>query len=512
MPPVRPFELTTEQAAARSAFVDGRHIALDAGAGTGKTATLMVLGYSLTGTPKKALYLAYNKAMQVDAEKKFPRNVECRTTHSVAYRWRAQGWGRPALDGRLKGKRPPLRETQRHLRVTSPARVNDAVVLAPQQIVSIAMEAVERFTYSADRELLPRHVPRKPPIDSYEDHKTLIAIVLPVAKRIWDDLESPRGSCRYTPDVYLKAYSLSDPTLGYDVVFLDEAQDTNPAVAHVFTSQCHAQLVAVGDANQSIYQWRGAENFLADYSARSEVKHLFLTQSWRFGPEVAALANDCLGLLDSDLRITGAPNLDTKVGMFDGVPDAVLCRGNAQAVVEVIQFHADGVKVHLASSAGKNIRGYAQAALDLKEKGITWHPELCLFTSWGQVQEYVEQCPEGKDLGTVVKLIDTHGPDVIIDAIDKCADEKGAQVTVTTAHSSKGREWDRVRIADDWRDPKDDDGKPLQLDSSEYRLAYVALTRGRKNMNPGQLGGIIASRLRLEQQDPGSERPRGGNQ
>ena len=33
----------------------------------------------------KGLYVAYNKAIQTEAEKSFPRNVECRTAHSLAY-------------------------------------------------------------------------------------------------------------------------------------------------------------------------------------------------------------------------------------------------------------------------------------------------------------------------------------------------------------------------------------------------------------------------------------------
>lgn len=36
--------------------------------------------------PGKGLYLAYNKAIQTDAARKFPSHVDCKTAHSIAYR------------------------------------------------------------------------------------------------------------------------------------------------------------------------------------------------------------------------------------------------------------------------------------------------------------------------------------------------------------------------------------------------------------------------------------------
>jgi len=94
-----------------------------------------------------------------------------------------------------------------------------------------------------------------------------------------------------------------------------------------------------------------------------------------------------------------------------------------------------------------------------------------------------------------VELVDTHGPEVIIAAVDALTDESKAEVTVSTAHKAKGREWPEVRIADDFPPPpdsdrQDDSGCPIPEPVSDInaRLAYVAVTRARRQLD---LGGLV---------------------
>jgi superfamily I DNA/RNA helicase len=75
-------QATAEQRAARDAFAAGRDLALIAGAGAGKTSTLVLMG---AATGKRGLYMAYNKAAADDARRRFGGNVECRTSHSLAF-------------------------------------------------------------------------------------------------------------------------------------------------------------------------------------------------------------------------------------------------------------------------------------------------------------------------------------------------------------------------------------------------------------------------------------------
>lgn len=139
----------------------------------------------------------------------------------------------------------------------------------------------------------------------------------------------------------------------------------------------------------------------------------------------------------------------------------------------------------------------ALAARDLKDGRRTSHPELVLFAAWGELQEYAEYDPADRDLQPFVELVDTHGPEAIIAVVDALTDEDDAEVTVSTAHKAKGREWPEVRIADDFPPPPDSDqlddsGRliPEPVSDTDARLAYVAVTRARRRLDLGGLAWI----------------------
>lgn len=91
-----------------------------------------------------------------------------------------------------------------------------------------------------------------------------------------------------------------------------------------------------------------------------------------------------------------------------------------------------------------------------------------------------------------------HGPDAILAAVARLAPELHAQVTVSTAHKAKGREWACVLIADDFARSNDSTADeqtnamrpPDPIDDAEARLAYVAVTRTRQRLDLGGLSWI----------------------
>lgn len=312
-------------------------------------------------------------------------------------------------------------------------------------------------------------------------HRTVVEAVLPFAHKAWADVQNPdSGTVRFEHDHYLKLWALSRPTLNYDFVLLDEAQDTNPVLEQVFSAQRDsAQLVMVGDSAQAIYGWRGAQDVMADFDGTE----LGLTRSFRFGPSVAEEANRWLSIADAPIRLSGHGETATTVGSVEH-PDAILCRTNASAMQEVMDALAAGVKVALVGG-GRQLRLLAEAARDLKAGRKSTHPELFLFSSWGEVQDYATQDQSGKDLYPFVELIDDHGVDVILEAIGKLSDERHAQLTVSTGHKAKGREWNTVRIADGFYDDpgEDGDGRANLIDEANARLSYVAVTRARARLD-----------------------------
>jgi hypothetical protein len=299
-----------------------------------------------------------------------------------------------------------------------------------------AQETVIKYCQSADPVIGPQHVPWLKGIGEEHLHHQLADIVLPHAQRIWQDLQNPeRGRVKFKPDHYLKMWALTEPEIRKQFLLLDEAQDTNPVVERVFNAQRgHAQLVMVGDSAQAIYGWRGARDVMTGFNGTQ----LTLTHSFRFGEGLAREANRWLAIAGAPIRITGSPFIDSGVDAVER-PDAILCRTNGGAIAEILRLLAARRRVALVGR-GETLSSLAIAAQELKSGQRTTHPELLLFSTWGEVQDYVEHDPDGRDLQPFVDVIDEHGVDVVLDIIGRLSAEHLAEVTVSTVHKAKGRE------------------------------------------------------------------------
>ncbi|MCY1141352.1 UvrD-helicase domain-containing protein [Actinoplanes sp. Pm04-4] len=454
---------TAEQAAIIDAAAPGdRDLTIEAGAGAGKTSTLKMLAAAKPG--QRGVYLAYNKAIAVEAAKSFPGSVTCKTAHSFAY-----GAVGKRFAHRLNGPRVPARQAAQIMRINEPIKIGETF-LAPQQLARLVTETIQRFCYSAEDQVDYRHVPLVNGLDRFGQAE-LRTYLQPLAQKAWDvDITRETGRLRFTHDCYLKMWILSGPQLHADYVLLDEAQDSNPAVAGLVDAQ-DAQRILVGDRSQAIYGWRGATDAMATFGG----ERYTLSQSFRFGPAVAAEANKWLSLLDAPLRLRGFDPIKSRLEPLAG-PDAILCRSNAGAIGRVMAAIGSGQRAALVGGGG-DIRRMAEAAQQLQHGLPTDHPELFAFGSWREVQDYVEQDAGGSDLKVFVKLVDQHGPAELIRVCDALVDERYADVVVSTAHKAKGREWQRVAIATDFQEPRPGEDGETRIPREDAMLAYVAVTR-----------------------------------
>ncbi|MFD0427658.1 UvrD-helicase domain-containing protein [Streptomyces zhihengii] len=321
--------------------------------------------------------------------------------------------------------------------------------------------------------------------------------VLEHARDAWQDKINPASrALHFHHDDYLKIWALSRPRIHADTVIFDEAQDINPVLRKVVldnmrpTSGPPAQVVIVGDPNQSIYAFRGAENALEDWPADIELP---LNKSWRFGPEVADIANIFLKLLRAPYLMEGNDGTSTAIGPI-ATPEAVLGRSNAGVVSAVLAALEEGRTVHMVGG-GDELKRMAEGAKELQEKGRTRkHPELVPFRSWKQVRQYVDKHDSAKQLEVFVRLVDEHGADTLIEMVGQLTeDATDADLIVATAHKSKGLEWGLVQVGTDFRGPKAslEPGQPTVLPSDEeLRLAYVTATRGMRELDLGSLAYV----------------------
>lgn len=460
---------TKEQADAVALFNTKANLAIVAGAGTGKTTTLRQIGEA---TDRHGAYVAFNKAIVEDAKKRMPRNVAVSTVHSLAYRQYGSKFRHRLNSGRVRSD-----DIARQLGV-DPFMVPYGAqrkVLQPGYLAGLAMRAITRFCQSADDVPAAHHVPYiegiDPPDDAgnrtYSNNDKVREMLAPLLGAAWADFCDYDGRLPYKHDHYVKYWQQRDPVIPGEFVLFDEAQDAAPVMLAAVEAQADSQLIFVGDDQQQIYEWRGAVNALDKVPAEART---YLTQSFRFGPAIAAVANKLLDVLDARIRLTGLPSIDSKLAPLPQ-PDAVLTRSNACAVSTVLDFQRRGVTVHLVGG-GTEVVSFAKAAEKLMDRQPCYHPDLSCFTSWGEVQEYVQQDPQGDELALMVRLIDEYGVPTILQALDRMPPSDKVQVVVSTAHKAKGLEWDRVKLAADFQNPGPDS-------LGEWRLLYVASTRAK---------------------------------
>jgi hypothetical protein len=469
----REIELTDEQQDVIGACADGHGLVIEAGAGTGKTSTLLMAAGAMSR--RRGIYLAYSRATADSARAVFPDRVECVTAHALAYR--AVGWQYAArLGGRAS--RMPAWAVASQLGIGQPLPLGDRLLLTPAHQARIVMGTVERFCFSADERIGGAHVPPVNGVDPVS-YAELTWRIVPWAERAWHDLRLTGGSLPFRHDHYLKIWQLTRPVIGADYLMFDEAQDANPVTAGVVQGQ-DVQKIAVGDSCQAIYGWRGAVDALATWPADMR---LYLSRSFRFGQAVADEANKWLRVLGAPYLLAGEPLIASVVGPVD-LPRAVVCRTNAEALVQARLALEAGRRVALAGG-GQEIRQLALAALELRASGRTAHPELAAFRSWGDVQAFVHTDVAGADLAATVRLIDKHGAAAVLGTVEQLSGVRRADLVVSTVHRAKGLEWDSVQVASDFRVSA---GAPVAR--AEAMLAYVAVTRARTRLDQAGLVSV----------------------
>ena len=231
-------------------------------------------------------------------------------------------------------------------------------------------------------------------------------------------------------------------------------------------------------------------------------KHLWLTQSFRFGDAIADEANRFLGLLDAPKLVKGLGSVKSSLRGISN-PDAILCRTNAGVISALMGEQAKGRSVSIIGRTQELI-DFAEACQQLMQGGRTGHPELAPFSNWESVLGFIAEFPEeAQEIKTMVELIQSFGTKRLILALNQVVSEKQADLVISTAHRAKGREWNDVRLQGDFLHVDD-------MDAEDLRLAYVAVTRAQKTLDMTSWDAIIplAKQNRVAFQPPVTPRIR----
>ena len=436
-------------------------------AGTGKTYSLV--NFAKANPKLKGLYLAFNKAIQLEGARKFPSSVLCRTSHSIAYQYFGQKYKH-----KLKFD---LRLTE-VINLLGMGYDYPMAILIKNTIAGYCVSAEREFP---NRAIAPDHEPVGP------EMRLQYAAIL--AKQLWTMMCDVKHPAPMLPDGYLKLFQLSGITLSFDYILFDEAQDSNPVTTSIIRAQ-RCPILVVGDPYQSIYAFRGATNALEAFTANQQY---YLTQSFRFGPVIAELATDLLHNFYGETRpVIGSGFATEMVKSIDpSERSAVICRTNAEVFSRAVLAlsHSFG---GFAFVGGVNSYGFSKILdayhLFNNEAALIHDAFIKSYTSFAALSMYADESHdlEAKRLVAVVMNY-THDIPSLIQAIqDRTIDDlQHAHWIFSTAHKSKGLDLEHVVLADDFKAITKNYVPILDRDilpAQEINLTYVSLTRAVKKI------------------------------
>lgn len=284
-------------------------------------------------------------------------------------------------------------------------------------------------------------------------------------------------------------------------VFVDEAQDTNPARRELVKRFLQPQIgraVFVGDPAQAIYGFTGADNDSLEIIKREfNARELPLTVTYRCPKAVVQEARQYVS------HITAADgNAEGEVGSitdeaFHKLPAsefsnqaAMLCRKTAPLVLTAFALIRRNIPCHVE---GKDI---GQGLIAMTKKWQTNSIEVFKEKLNEYVSREVNKFLEKKEEEQAERLMDKKETlYVIMDGLSEEAtlDDVRAKINglfgdtpegvrpkhfvLSTVHKSKGREWPTVYILDRGKYmPSAFARQQWQLEQ-EYNLIYVAVTR-----------------------------------
>jgi F-box protein, helicase, 18 len=449
-------------------------IVVGATAGSGKTATS--IGFAEARLNEKFLYVCFGKANQMDAQARFGANsnVECRTTHSLAF-------------GAVGHKYAAANQVAFNWSArdfASQLRLSDIRSAAVQQSV------LGQFFISTDATILPKHA--LDVADKWALEPNDIDQLVAQSRLAWSKMQQIGSGVCLPPDAYLKIWALSNPKLSkYSRIILDEAQDTNPVTAKIIGEQSHAKKLLIGDRHQSIFLFRGSMNAMETFAASGGTV-LNMPKTWRFGPTIANHANELLAFFkNEDVKIIGAGPGSvrrqekkraflsrTNAGLFEAAADVMGKNTHWMGGIEKYKIDTLHDSYLLKTGRRNEIRDAT----------------LRSFPSW---KNYIDEVEKTRDTTgrMLINLNDKYGKDIpyLVNCFrtNALATEAGASLVLSTIHGAKGMEWDHVQLGEDF----DCTGKafdelmlnptaPLSAEQvQEINLLYVGFTRARHQLD-----------------------------
>ena len=464
-------------------------IMLVAVAGAGKSTTI-VEGVKRLPTSKSVTFLAFNKAIATELEPRMPAHAKAKTFHSVGFSaWaRAQGGF-----GKVKVDANKTRKVMRNVMSDKEQEILGAYVA---KLVGHAKSAgvgklmpmtAESFMRLADHHGL--YIDRQ---NGFGDQAEAIALMR--AMEVLTASNARLNLIDFDDMLYLPL--LHDVAFfRNDVVFIDEAQDTNAVQIALLKRMVKrgGRVIAVGDPAQAIYGFRGA-----DADAVDNIKGAFgmielpLTVSYRCARAVIAEAQRLVSHIEpSDTAPEGSVTVwDQEAAPVFEAADAILCRTVAPLFAQAYRMIAAGQGCRiLGREIGEGLVTLIKRMEARDIDGLEARLDRFLARETEKLMAR-DQDSAAEALSDRVSCITTtinNLPEgnrtvgALVDRIRGMFESNGPVTTLATVHKAKGLEWNRVYILNPELMPHPMARRPWEQ-QQETHIQYVAITRAKREL------------------------------
>lgn len=458
------------------------NIVIEAVAGSGKTTTIIEMMKYISSCDS-AIFVCFNKSIAKELQTRVPAGVQPYTIHSYGNSAiRKNGWAK------INGNK---------VRNFFLYRVVD-IDNASDRDKKLAFKMV-RFVESVVG-LLKAHYWTERVVDvgfvtQLAEHQ---GIEIPennswpdLLQKTWTGTLDQTKVIDFDDMIYLPLYMELDLPK-YDWVFVDECQDLNPVQIEMVSRMYRKHAVCVGDTNQAIYGFRGADTeAMATLTKKLNAEVLPLSICYRCPRLVVETAQKVVP------QIEAAPSADD--GVISDINqealikeakagDYVLCRTTAPLVQSALRCIREGMRATvLGRDIGKSLLNMISQITDSNSVDV-FLSELAAYQASQQEKltrrnRDVELMALSDKCDTLVALAaDAMSVKDITRRIESLfAEDPTDGITFSTVHKSKGLEADRVFILRPDLIPHPTAKKGWMI-QQEHNLYYVAVTRAKREL------------------------------
>ena len=447
------------------------NIIIDAVAGSGKTTTI-VKAMDFIPPYKKVLFCAFNNHIVKTLKERAPSYVDVSTMHSIGWKAMMEYYGKPKLN---EYKTYNIAEKVLH-HIPKNQRFNYFYNL--RRIIDLYRQNLVQDEKDL-WELCAKHDVIASTTEMEDAYKVMFLMLENTTEFDFTDM------------VFMPAVNEDIILPTYDVVFADEVQDFN-AAQHALLKRLvrkNGRLITVGDPNQSIYGFAGADtDGFQKIRKWTNTTKLPLSVSYRCAKNIVREAQTIVKKIKySENSPEGSFREGSVMEIRYG--DWVLCRNVKPLVILCLDMLRKGKKAHIkGNDIGKSIihlleqmkeNDKMQALKKLDERKKDLKKKLSNFGVFDP-----DKHPMVIALSEKISIIEFMGKQLpsikaIIHKLKKIFSDEVEGIMLSTIHKAKGLENDRVFLICPELIPSRFAHQPWQI-KQEMNLKYVAITRAKK--------------------------------